>query len=337
MKKKTVFLLLQYALFFGLGFALVYWQYTKLNTQDIEDLKKSLDQVSERIWVIIPIIIIGFLSHFFRGMRWRLMLEPLDIRPSIVNITGAVFIGYLTNLLLPRMGEVAKCTVIARYENKPADKIIGTIVAERAFDLICLMVISLLTFAVQVDIINNYFKDFAARSNGKNFPLIIAAGIAGLAVFIGLLVLLYRKNKKGRIGLFIKGLAEGVASILKMKKRFQFIIYTFLIWGGYLGLIIIGFWALPATEHLGIGAALSILVFGSLGMIVTPGGLGAYPSSVQVVLSKLYMVKDSFGLAFGWIAWLAQTLIIAVFGLIAFLILPIYNKNRNEQITVDSA
>lgn len=336
MKKKRAFLLLQYLLFFGLGFALIYWQYKQLSAQDIADLQMSLEQVSERSWILFPIILIGFLSHLFRALRWRLMLEPLNLRPTVINITGAVFIGYLTNLLLPRMGEVAKCTVLARYEKEPADKIIGTIVAERAFDLICLMLISILTFAVQADIINDYLHYLMGKMEGKNLPLILGIAFGGMLGFIGLLVFIYRKNKTGKIGLFIKGLAEGVSSILAMKKRIQFIVYTFLIWGAYLSLIYLGFLALPATEHLGIGPALSVLVFGSLGMIVTPGGLGAYPQALQLVLNMLYGVKSAFGLAFGWISWLAQTLIIAIFGIIAFIVLPIYNRVRDEQITLDS-
>ncbi|MGC4059047.1 MAG: hypothetical protein QM743_13165 [Chitinophagaceae bacterium] len=94
---------------------------------------------------------------------------------------------------------------------------------------------------------------------------------------------------------------------------------------------------MPATEGLTIGAALSVLVFGSLGMIVTPGGLGAYPQALQLVLSMLYAVPASFALAFGWISWLAQTLIILVFGLIALFVLPLYNRARHEQTPVDPA
>jgi uncharacterized protein (TIRG00374 family) len=335
MKKKKAFVLLQYAIFFGLGFALVYYQYTQLSPQDISELKTSLSQVSERTWILYPIILIGFLSHFFRALRWRLMLEPLKLKPSVFNITAAVFIGYLTNLLLPRMGEVAKCTILAKYENEPADKIIGTIVAERAFDLLCLLLICLLTFAVQADIINEYVHDLASKLEGKNLPMMIIAVLAGLGGLIALLVFIYKRNKTGKIGLFIKGIAEGVSSILAMKKRALFILYTVLVWGCYLSLIYIGFLALPATEHLGIGAALSVLVFGSLGMIVTPGGLGAYPQAIQLVLNMLYGVKSAFGLAFGWISWLAQTLIIALFGVIAFIFLPMYNKVKDEQIRVD--
>lgn len=335
MKKKTIFLLLQYVVFFGLGFALIYHQYTSLTPQDFADLRMSLSQVSDRAWILIPIIIIGFLSHLFRALRWQIMLEPLSIFPSLFNTVGAVFIGYATNLAVPRMGEVAKCTVIARYEKVPADKVIGTIVAERAFDLVCLMIITVLTFLVQMDIIGGYVQELLSALDGKHLLIMAIVAVVALIGFVWLMKMLYEKTKNGKVGGFIKGLAEGLKAIFAMKKRALFILYTVLLWGAYLSLIYIGFSAIPATEHLGIGAALSILVFGSLGMIVTPGGLGAYPKAIQVVLAKVYAIKDSFGLAFGWLSWLAQTIIIILFAIVFFLILPIYNKRKDEQISLD--
>jgi glycosyltransferase 2 family protein len=336
MKKKTALLLLQYAIFFGLGFALIYWQYTTLSPENIAELKEALGQFRERYWIIFPVILIGFFSHFIRALRWRLMLEPLNIFPTVVNITGAVLIGYLTNLLIPRMGEVAKCTVLARYENEPADKVIGTIVAERAFDLICLALICVLTFFIQAEVIGTYLahigKEFTTQ---KNVPLLVTLGIVGLILFVLLLRWIYKKNKSNKVGKFIKGMGEGLRAIMMMKQRVKFIIYTILLWAGYLSLIYIGFQSIEATEHLGIGPALMVLIVGSIGMIVTPGGIGAYPPAVQLALRMLYGVKGSFGLAFGWISWLAQTLIVIVFGLIALLILPLYNRNRNGQIAVD--
>jgi uncharacterized protein (TIRG00374 family) len=336
MSKKVLLLLIQYVVFFGLGFTLIYLQYRKLTPSDMRDLQSALTQVKERSWIFIPIVFVGFLSHFFRGLRWRLMLESLDIHPTVTNITGAVFIGYITNLLIPRMGEVAKCTVMARYEKEPADKLIGTIVAERAFDMVCLLAICVLTFFVQMEVVSTYIKHLSEQMAGKNLPLLVGIALLGLVFGVAALVYLYRRNKDGKLGKFIKGLGEGVASILKLKQRTLFLLYTFLIWGAYLFLILLGFWALPATGSLGMGAALSVLVFGSLGMIVTPGGLGAYPQALQLVLSMLYAVPASFALAFGWISWLAQTLIILFFGALAFLILPVYNRKRNGQTAVDS-
>ncbi len=329
MSKKKTFVLLQYLIFFGIGFALIYYQYKQLKPQDLADLKTALHQVSDRLWILIPIFIIGFLSHFFRALRWRLMLTPIGVKTGIVNASAAVFIGYLTNLLLPRMGEVAKCTVLAKYENQAADKIIGTIVAERLFDLICLALIALLTFFLQTEMFQAYLSTFQNQDTKSNLPLMISIALfVGLA-FIGLLYFLYKRNKEGKIGQFIKGMGQGLGSILNLEKKALFFFYTFCIWASYLSLIYIGFFALAATEHLGLEAALSVLVLGSVGMILTPGGLGAYPQILQYVLHSFYGVGLAFGLAFGWISWLAQTLIMIIFGILSFIVLPIYNKAKN--------
>jgi len=336
MKKKTVLLLLQYVIFFGLGFALIFMQYRALTPQNITELKEALVQFRERYWILIPVTLIGFFSHLIRGLRWRLMLEPLNMRPTVVNITGAVLVGYLTNLLIPRMGEVAKCTVLARYEKEPADKVIGTIVAERAFDLICLALICVLTFFVQAQVIGTYLSHIGTQfAEQRNVPLLLTAGVVGLVAFILVLRWIYKRNKSNKIGKFIAGMGDGLRSIMMMRQRVRFIIYTLLLWGSYLSLIYIGFWSLPATEGLGIGPALMVLIVGSLGMIVTPGGIGAYPPAVQLALSMLYGIRSSFGLAFGWISWLAQTLIVIIFGLLALFILPLYNRDRNGQTAVD--
>lgn len=324
MSKKTLFTLLQYLVFFGLAFGLIWWQYRRLSPADLEQISVAFEQVKGRMWLLFPITIVGFLSHLFRALRWKLLLAPLHLRPSTFNITGAVLIGYLVNLLLPRMGEVARCTVLARYEKEPADKIIGTIVAERSFDLVCLILVSMLAFAIQVDVVRGYVGALLAKLSEKSGALLGALGIlAGLVI---LLVFIYRKGKNSKIGGFIAGIGSGISAIWKMQRRGLFLLYTLLIWTCYLGLIYIGFLSMDATMVLDLKAALSVLVFGSLGMIVTPGGLGAYPIAVQEVLTQLYAVAPAMGLAFGWVSWLVQTLLILVLGLLSLLFLPMYNR-----------
>ena len=99
----------------------------QLSEQDKAEMMAAIKGV--RLWMMVPIVIVGFLSHWFRALRWKLILEPLDIKPTTINTFFSVMIGYIANLALPRAGEVAKCTVLARYEKVPADKMIGTIVA----------------------------------------------------------------------------------------------------------------------------------------------------------------------------------------------------------------
>lgn len=331
--KKILLTILQYIIFFGLGGVLIWWQYGKLSENDKTEIFASFEQIKDRLWLLFPVLIVGFLSHLFRALRWKLLLEPLKLKPTTTNITFAVLIGYLVNLLVPRMGEVAKCTVLAKYEHEPVDKIVGTIVAERSFDMLCLVVVTLLAFILQADIASEYVQEQMAKFAVTGTT--IATAFAGLTAFILLLVLIYRKNRKSRLGHFLSNIGYGILSIKFMHKKGQFLLYTGLIWFCYLALVFLGFKAIEATEHLGWLPALSVLVFGSLGMIVTPGGIGAYPPAVQLVLVKLYAIKASYALAFGWGSWMAQTAIVLVLGLLSLLLLPLYNAKRDGQAAMD--
>ncbi len=344
MNKKTLLTILQYVVFLGLGVGLIVWQANKLSATELHQIKSAIGRVRDRWWLVIPVIIVGFLSHLFRALRWKILLEPLNLKPTTVNITCAVFIGYLVNLLVPRMGEVARCTVLARYEHEPVDKIIGTIVAERGFDLVCLALFAILTFLLQIDVIGGYTKELFEKLSQKGSSMAIGVGV--LVLIIAAMVFIYKRNKRSKVGHFIAGIGDGLRSILKMKKRWLFVLYTALIWGCYLSLIYIGFKGVQdftdatgavqkGTGELGLFAGLSVLVFGALGMIATPGGLGAYPPAVQLVLIKLYSINSILALAFGWIAWIAQTGIILVFGVIALLVLPAYNRVPHGEIKVD--
>lgn len=333
MSRKTLSTILQLIIFLGLGVGLIVWRYNAMNEAEKNAMFEAFKHVR---WIYgLPIFVIGFFSHFFRALRWKLLLQPLNIYPSTANTTFSVLIGYLANTLVPRLGEVAKCTVLAKYEDVPADKLVGTIIAERAFDTVCLLIIVLITLGVQYDIIyplahDLYIKIFTdASGNFIWLRILIALGI--MAAGILALILLYRRIKNSKIGHIIKGLGEGLKAILLVKKKGLFLLHTVLIWAGYTGAVIVGFYALPETEHITPLAGLAVISFGSIGMIATPGGIGAYPVIVAQVL-LLYGISEGVGLAYGWVSWAAQTAIILIFGLAALILLPLYNRKTNEEI-----
>jgi len=329
--KKALLTLLQYVIFLGLGVAIAYYTYNKLSPKDKDDMMLAIRHT--RKWMFAMVLIAGFFSHYFRALRWRLMLKPLDIHPSKTNTTLAVLIGYLVNLGVPRAGEVAKCTVLAKYENVPADKMIGTIVSERIFDVLCLGIITLITFFLQTHIIVKYVNDHIDLVMAKKNYLI--AAFAAMALIVALVVVSYRRNKGSKIGKFITGLGNGLRSILILKDRWQFIGYTLLIWGLYTLQIQIAFWSMAATDGYGIQPDLLVLVFGSVGMILTQGGVGAYPALIALVLG-LYGLEAGQGNAFGWVSWLGQTGIVVVLGLVSLILLPAYNRRKhNAQTAVD--
>lgn len=326
MKKKTLLTIIQYVIFLGLGIGIIYWMFSKMTAEQIDIMLDSIKQT--RLWYLLPIFIVGFFSHYFRALRWKLMLEPMDIRPTTTNTFFAVMIGYITNLVLPRAGEVAKCTVLARYEKVPADKMIGTIVAERAFDVVCLGLITLLAFVLEADVIGNMLNStFGGVANNTSLIiLLLLAGLAGVAS----LVFVYIRYKESKIGKFIGGLAQGVMSILQLKKRGLFLLYTILIWAMYWFSVVLGFWAMPATEHLTLSIALVVLIVGSVGIIATPGGIGAYPALVASALSVYNVDANTHGQAFGWVSWSVQMGIIVVLGVLSIILLPVINRKPED-------
>jgi len=326
MNKKTLLTVLQYVIFLGLGIGIIYWMFSKMTAEQIDVMLGSIKQT--RAWYLVPIFIIGFFSHYFRALRWKLMLEPMDIRPTTTNTFFAVMVGYITNLVLPRAGEVAKCTVLARYEKVPADKMIGTIVAERAFDVVCLGLLTFLAFILEADVIGKMLNDTFGGFAGKTPFLMILLGLT--AVGLVMLIFLYRKFKDTKIGQFIGGLMQGVMSILQLKKRGMFILYTALIWGCYWFLVVLGFWSMPPTEHLTLSTALVVLIVGSVGIIATPGGIGAYPALVASALSVYGVDAKTHGQAFGWVSWSVQMGIVVILGVLSIILLPIVNNKRKD-------
>lgn len=331
MSKKSLLKILQYIVFLGLGVAIIFYMSAQLTAEQKDTMIASIRNV--RVWLLVPIFIVGFLSHYFRALRWKLLLKQVDVRPSTTNTVFAVLIGYIANLVLPRAGEVAKCTVLARYEKVPADKMIGTIVAERAFDVLCLIIVTTLAFTLEANVIGDYAKDLLSKISTKTNVFIFVV-IAGLLMVITL-VLLYRRFRESKVGRFIKGLSDGVKSILYLKDRGPFLLYTLLIWLSYWFLLLLGFWSMAELDHLSGSCALVVLIFGSVGMITTQGGIGAYPYLVGKIL-LFYNISEAHGLAFGWVSWFVQTGIVVILGVIALVGLPIYNSNRNGQKAVDT-
>src|SRR5947208_8829280 len=152
--KKKILNILKYLAFLGLGVFLVWWSLHQIPPEKWKDFRKAFS--TARYWLIIPVFFIISFSHVLRALRWKMLILPMGYNPSFLNTFFAVMIGYLANLSVPRLGEVLKCTILAKYENVPAEKLVGTIVAERAFDLLCLVLVFLLAFALQFEVIGNF-------------------------------------------------------------------------------------------------------------------------------------------------------------------------------------
>jgi uncharacterized protein (TIRG00374 family) len=334
---KRLLSILQYIIFLGGGIFLVWWQLSGMTPEQKEKFKNAL--LNANYWLVIPIVFMNLASHLSRSYRWKLLMEPMGYNPKIKNVFAVTMVGYLANAAVPRLGEILKCTFLARYEKIKVDNLIGSIVIERTFDFLCFLLFIALTVVIQIDKISGFVKQKIDEIGDPNAIPIWVKLIIVLATFLviyyGLKFLIkkYPQNKfLTKINSFLHGLIEGFASIKNLKKRKAFIAHTIFIWSMYLLQIYIAFNAIEQTQHLGIKAACSVLTISTFAMIITPNGIGLFPIFVTETLMAYFIGKE-YGEALGWLIWSVSTLIIIITGITSLLLLPYINKQKYESST----
>ena len=328
MSKKSFFSFIQFLFFLLLGFLLLWLSVRKFTEHEIVQVKNLV--FSANLYLVIPCMLVLVISHYIRALRWKMMFVPIGYTPKTLNVFYSVLAGFFFNLLFPRLGELMKCTLLSRDENIPVDKLIGTMVAERVIDVICLCVVIFLTIATQLDIAGGYALEIWTTVLNK-FSFSSKTWLTLIVLFILFISIIYivinkvESNFIKKIKTIIKGVIQGLSSVRHINNKILFFTYTFLIWTLYLLSIRIGFYAMSELMEMGWVPSLTILTFGSFAMIATQGGIGAYQLIVQQTL-LLYGVNEVTGLAFGWLLWSVQTLMMFILGPVALTLLYLANK-----------
>lgn len=331
--KKTI---IQTLIFAVIGIGLVVWRYQTLSASDREAMFHAFSSFR---WVWAgPLFLVGLLSHIIRAKRWELQFKAANIPTNLFNTFSAVMLGYLTNIFVPRLGEVSRCTVVAKYNGGSVDKIIGTVIAERLWDTICFGVLTVLTLIVEFDVLQPYAIEVGnmllskTRNPDGSMPWLKIALLLGFVILIiALLIITLKRSKSNKVGNFLRGVSDGLKTILSMKDKGKFMVYTVLLWLSYTMIAVFVLKAIPATADISVWAGLSIITFGTFAMIVPAPGAIAYPIIVAPVL-LLYGLSEGVGQGYGWINWANQNITVIILGLFAMIALPIVNsKNKNDK------
>ncbi len=271
-------------------------------------------------------VFFGVLSHLSRAYRWKFLLEPMGYKVKLPNSIMAVFITYLANYGIPRSGEVLRAAVLTNYENVPFEKGFGTIVAERIADLIVMLGIIILTLIFQFEFIYELLE--------KAFQPIklIVGGVLAMAFIAAIFIYIKKSHSKIalKIKTFLSGLMEGLLSIFKMKYKWSFIFHTLFIWAMYILMFYVTSFALNELHNASLGAVIVAFIAASFTIAATNGGVFFYPAAVLGAFLLFGLPKDA-SYAFGWIIWSSQTLMVFIFGVLSFIYLPIYNRNKTSE------
>jgi len=288
---------------------------------------------------ILGSMFFALLSHYFRAKRWNQLINQMEYKTSTTTTFYAVMIGYLANLALPRLGEVTRCMVLGKKEKIPFNALFGTVIAERVFDLLILILIIIIVFLAQVDRIGGLLNRLIIApllGDYTNSLQAIFIIFGSLVLLIGIGIIVFRKLKPWlkttmlyeKIDAFLNGFIDGLKSIAKLKQRMLFLFNTLMIWVLYLAMIIFPFYSFEETSVLGIIDGMTVLAIGSLGIIApVPGGIGSYHFIITELFTQLYDISAQAAVAYATANHAAQTLLVLLAGGISYLLL-LLNKRR---------
>ncbi len=329
---KHLLTVLKYVLLLGISAALMWYA---VRGQDLSRIGHYI-ATANYFWLTLTLTL-SALGYFSRAYRWKMQLSASQTPAPYWAVYHAMMVGYLANLVLPRMGEVIRCSVLRRTSGVPVQVALGTVVTERVIDVLVLfgLIASLLlldfnTFwnFVTVQVLGGRYEALARNRT----PLLIAAIIAvvlllatGYALFRNLERL--RQNaffSKGVV--FVKGLLAGVFSVLKLEKKGLFLLHTLFTWAVYYLMDYLAFFCFPETYGLDMKAGLAVLTFGAFGMAApVAGGIGPFHVMVQGIL-LVYGVSKEAGIAYALVVHGAQTLLVVVMGAISFVAVAAADK-----------
>lgn len=328
--------IIQFIVLLSIGVLLIWLSVSGITPEQKKEIITAF-QTADYFWIILAMVV-SFLSHFLRAYRWNYLLKPVGYKTNLLNATCHVLVGYFANYGIPRMGEISRCTLASKYDKVPFEVAFGTVITERIIDFILFLVIFVLTLAFQftelIGLANQLvFDKLRLKFSGisQDPSKLIITGII-IVVIIAAFFFLRKKFSqllKGKLGGIIKGMAEGIGSIRKMESPFQFILLSLMIWACYFYSLYVCFFALPGTSHLGQKECLTLLLFGTFGVMFSPGGLGAYPAIVGGILLYTFNIDVVSAFALPWLSWTSQFILVVVLGIVSLIVLPLYNRKRD--------
>lgn len=315
---KKISKFLKYILSAGVAVLLLYFSFREVEWKDFLEGLRSC-----RWEFILLSMAAGIAAFWFRGLRWRQLLLPIDPSTRRITTFNAVNIGYIANFVFPRIGEFVRCGVVTRRsaENKASyDKVLGTVVLERGWDMLTMLLLLVVLLGARWEKFGGFFMEqmwepVSARLDFSIWWIVALLAAAGLGCFW----FIWRFRASGGFcskiwGLF-EGLLQGFSSCLRMEGKWRFFVSTALIWGMYWLMAAATMWAIPVLDGLNMIDALFLSLAGSLGWLVpVPGGFGAFHFVVSLALQAIYGIPFETGIIFATLSHESQAITMALFG-----------------------
>lgn len=332
--KKNILSVIQYLFFLLIGLFLLWLVFRKI---DVKDVAAEI-RVARYEWLLLSIIL-GVFSHIARAMRWNILIRSMGYKTDTQTTFYALMVGYMANTAFPRLGEVTRCGVLAKKKGIPFNSLFGTVISERVFDMIVLLLIMIAVILFQLNMLSEFVNKYiisylTGMANRDNLILAIILLIVVIVLPLALFRIFFNRIRKlhiyNKVIDFLRGLLDGVKTIMRIKHKWSFLGLTVMIWTLYTLMTYTAFFALEATSGLSFFDAITVMSLGSLGMVApVPGGIGAYQFIVKAILTEIFLIPSEPAVSYSIILWAAQSVMILVLGTLSYYILA-FKKTKKS-------
>jgi glycosyltransferase 2 family protein len=340
--KRLLLSIFKYLIFLSIGFLLLWLVFRKVDLQNV-----ATQFANANYWWILLSFVFSICSHFARAARWNILIDNMGYKTRLTTTFYAVMTGYLANLALPRLGEITRCGALSQKDKIPVNTLFGSVVAERVFDTLVLLVLIFLVVIFQMELVGRFLEEHIFTPVYLRFEdsmSLIVYSFLGFVFFLILAIMLIRlflhkiKDKAfyKKFNDFVLGFLNGIQTIWKLKKKGPFLILTLIIWLMYLMMSFVVFFAMQATSGLTLIDGLTVLAIGSLGMVApVPGGIGAYHFFVTMILFELYAIPKDAAASWATLMHASQSLLIIAIGAFSYLMLFLQQKKVDHEKPAD--
>ncbi len=335
--KKVLLKTFNYLFFLAIALALLYYAFKGI---EVDKLKEAFIR-ADYFWVFLSILA-AIISYISRALRWNLLIEPLGYKPKVIKTFYALMIGYFANIAFPRLGEIVRCGTLNKSEKVPVNRLFGTVLIERASDMIVLLGLLIFVFVIKMDFFGAFLKENIFIPFYHKFQTLFTfTWYSVLTYFLLILIILFlfgfrQKINKTRfiriVKLNIYGVVSGIKTIINMKKRRYYVYYTIIIWVMYFFMTYFVFYSLEETSVLKPIDGLFITIVGGIGMsLPAPGGIGSYHYFTSLGLTIYGITKESgIGIAYATIVHESQLLLVIILGI--FSLIALFFAKRRKVI-----
>lgn len=284
------------------------------------------------LWVFASILL-SILAYVARAYRWNILFEPLGYSLKTSRTTLAVLVGYLANLVLPRLGEITRCGVLNRNDQVPVPVALGSVVTERIIDMITLLILIVVSFLLEAERLLTFLESAYRDLNIPGYVLVIVLVVGMLGVGLMIIFLRRQDRYRGKFATLFKEFLAGILSLKYIKRPLGFVLSTLVIWVVYYLMSYIIVFSLPETAHLGLGAGFMLLITGGIAIsLPVQSGFGTYHGMIAGML-LLYNIDKTTGIFLATLLHTSQIIAIGLFGSIALIMSFFLRRAINKKLT----